>query len=73
MLAVPAKKAARAGAKIIVIDSRETEMTRYATEWIKVRPGTEHISSPPVWLANDLRRVARSPTRPVADDDSNDV
>lgn len=43
VLAVPAKKAARAGAKIIVIDSRETEMTRYATEWIKVRPGTEHI------------------------------
>ncbi len=43
VLAVPAKKAARAGAKIIVIDSRETEMTRYATEWIKVRPGTEHL------------------------------
>ena len=43
VLAVPVKKAARAGAKIIVIDSRETELTRYATEWIKVLPGTEHI------------------------------
>ena len=43
VLAVPVKKAARAGAKIIVIDSRETELTRYATEWIRVRPGTEHI------------------------------
>ena len=51
VLAVPAKKAARAGAKIIVIDSRETEMTRYATEWIKVRPGTEHI------LAAGLARI----------------
>lgn len=43
VLAVPVKKAARAGAKIIVIDSRETELTRYATEWLKVKPGTEHI------------------------------
>lgn len=43
VLAVPVKKAARAGAKIIVIDSRETELTRYATEWLRVRPGTEHI------------------------------
>ena len=43
VLAVPVKKAARDGAKIIVIDSRETELTRYATEWLKVLPGTEHI------------------------------
>jgi formate dehydrogenase alpha subunit len=43
VLAVPIKKAARAGAKIIVIDSRETELTRYATEWLKPQPGTEHL------------------------------
>ena len=42
VLAVPVKKAARAGAKIIVIDARETELTRYASEWIRVRPGAEH-------------------------------
>jgi formate dehydrogenase alpha subunit len=43
VLAVPVKKAARAGAKIIVIDSRETELTRYATEWLRPQPGTEHM------------------------------
>ncbi len=43
VLAVPIKKAARAGAKIVVVDSRETELTRYATEWVQVLPGTEHI------------------------------
>lgn len=51
VLAVPVKKAARAGAKIIVVDSRETELTRYATEWLRVRPGTEQI------LAAGLVRV----------------
>ena len=43
VLAVPVKKAARAGARIIVIDSRETELTRYATEWLRPLPGTEHM------------------------------
>ena len=43
VLAVPVKKAARAGAQIIVIDARETEMTRYATEWLRPRPGTEPV------------------------------
>ncbi len=42
-LTVPIKKAARDGTKIIVIDSRETELTRYATEWLRVKPGTEHL------------------------------
>lgn len=67
VLAVPAKKAARAGAKIIVIDSRETEMTRYATEWIKVRPGTEHL------LAAGMARVIEDESleahEPATDDD----
>ncbi|MDA1257568.1 MAG: molybdopterin-dependent oxidoreductase [Chloroflexi bacterium] len=41
VLAVPVKKAVRAGARLIVIDSRETELTRYATTWLRPRPGTE--------------------------------
>ncbi len=41
VLAVPVKKAVRAGAKLIVIDARETELTRYATNWLRPRPGTE--------------------------------
>ncbi|MEX0760852.1 MAG: molybdopterin-dependent oxidoreductase [Dehalococcoidia bacterium] len=41
VLTVPVKKAARAGAKVIVIDARETELTRYASDWLRVRPGTE--------------------------------
>ncbi len=52
VLAVPVKKAARAGAQIIVIDARETEMTRYATEWLRPRPGTE-----PVLLAGMARTI----------------
>ncbi len=43
VLAVPLKKAARAGAHVIVIDPRETELTRYASDWIRPKPGTEHI------------------------------
>ncbi len=41
VLAVPVKKAARDGAEIVVIDPRETELTRYATHWLRPRPGTE--------------------------------
>lgn len=41
VLAVPIKKATRAGAKLIVIDPRETELTRYAAHWLRPRPGTE--------------------------------
>ncbi len=44
VLAVYAKKAARAGAGVIVIDPRETELTRYATVWLRVSPGTELIA-----------------------------
>ena len=43
VLAVPVKKAARAGADIVVIDPRETELTRYCKEglWLRPKPGTE--------------------------------
>ncbi len=43
VLAVPAKKAVREGAKLVVIDSRETELTRYANEWLRPRPGSEAL------------------------------
>jgi formate dehydrogenase alpha subunit len=43
VLAVPAKKAVREGAQMVVIDSRETELTRYATEWLRPRPGSEAL------------------------------
>ena len=52
VLAVPVKKAARAGARIIVVDARETEMTRYATEWLRPHPGSE-----PVLLAGMARTI----------------
>ena len=39
--AVPIKKAVQKGLKLIVIDSRETELTRYAHIWLRPRPGTD--------------------------------
>ena len=39
--AVPIKKALKTGAKLLVIDQRETELTRYADLWLRPRPGTE--------------------------------
>ncbi len=39
--AVPIKRASRQGAKLIVIDQRETELTRYASQWLRPRPGSE--------------------------------
>ena len=41
VLAVPIKKAARKDAKLVVIDSREVELTRYAHLWLRPVPGTE--------------------------------
>ncbi|NQW17784.1 MAG: molybdopterin-dependent oxidoreductase [Chloroflexi bacterium] len=43
VLAVPVKKAARDGADIVVIDARETELTRYCKDglWLRPKPGTE--------------------------------
>ena len=39
--AVPIKEAVRDGASLIVIDPRETELTRYATTWLRPVPGSE--------------------------------
>ena len=39
--AVPVKKAVRGGASLIVIDPRETELTRYADIWLRPIPGSE--------------------------------
>ena len=39
--AVPIKKAVKEGASLIVIDPRETELTRYATIWLRPIPGSE--------------------------------
>lgn len=41
VVGVPVKKAARGGAKLIVIDPREVELTRYADSWLRPVPGTE--------------------------------
>ena len=41
VLAVPIKRASRKDAKLVVIDSREVELTRYAHLWLRPAPGTE--------------------------------
>jgi predicted molibdopterin-dependent oxidoreductase YjgC len=41
VLAVPIKKAVKAGASLIVIDQRETELARHASVWLRPVPGTE--------------------------------
>ena len=43
VLAIPIKRAARKDAKLVVIDSREVELTRYAHLWLRPAPGTELI------------------------------
>ncbi|MBI2855309.1 MAG: molybdopterin-dependent oxidoreductase, partial [Chloroflexi bacterium] len=43
VVAVPVKQAVQKGAKLIVIDPREVELTRYATMWIRPRPGTDAV------------------------------
>ncbi len=40
---VPIKRAARKDAKLVVIDSREVELTRYAHVWLRPAPGTEQL------------------------------
>ena len=53
LLAIPIKRAVRAGTqKLIVIDSREVELTRYADLWIRPYPGTD-----PVLLGGILRSI----------------
>ena len=41
VVAVSVKKAVKSGASLIVIDQRETELTRSAKLWLRPRPGTE--------------------------------
>ncbi len=41
VMALPVKKAAKGGAALIVIDSREVELTRHASRWLRPAPGTE--------------------------------
>ena len=41
VVAVPIKRAVKAGARLIVIDPREVELTRHAHIWLRPRPGTE--------------------------------
>lgn len=41
VVAVPIKKAVGAGASLVVIDQRETELARYAKVWLRPQPGTE--------------------------------
>ena len=42
VVAVPIKKAVlHGGAKLVVIDQRETELARHAQTWLRPRPGTE--------------------------------
>ena len=43
MLPDPVKRAVKAGSKLVVIDSREVEMTRYADIWLRPLPGTEMV------------------------------
>ncbi|MBI4198434.1 MAG: molybdopterin-dependent oxidoreductase [Chloroflexi bacterium] len=43
VVGVPIKRATRRGAQLIVIDSREVELTRYAALWLRPRPGTTLI------------------------------
>ena len=41
VIGVPIKKAAQAGANLIVIDQRETELARHAKVWLRPLPGSE--------------------------------
>jgi predicted molibdopterin-dependent oxidoreductase YjgC len=41
VVAVPIKQAVKQGSHLIVIDPREVELTRYATLWLRPRPGSE--------------------------------
>ena len=41
VVGVPIKRAARKNTRLVVIDSREVELTRYAHMWLRPAPGTE--------------------------------
>ncbi len=53
VVGVPVKRAVRAGTQqLIVVDSREVELTRYASLWLRPYPGTD-----PVLLGGILRCI----------------
>ena len=53
VVGVPIKRAVRAGTqRLIVVDSREVELTRYASLWLRPYPGTD-----PVLLGGILRCI----------------
>ncbi|MBD48527.1 MAG: hypothetical protein CL891_05495 [Dehalococcoidia bacterium] len=41
VVALPIKRAIKNGGKLIVIDPRETEITRHSNLWLKIKPGSE--------------------------------
>ncbi|SVB72207.1 uncharacterized protein METZ01_LOCUS225061, partial [marine metagenome] len=43
VVSIPIKKAVKTGSKLVVIDPRETELTRYSDIWLRPKPGTEAI------------------------------
>jgi predicted molibdopterin-dependent oxidoreductase YjgC len=43
VVAIPIKQAVTKGAELIVIDPRETDLTRQATKWLRPKINTEHI------------------------------
>ena len=43
VVAVAVKQAVGKGSKLVVVDSREVELTRYSDVWLKPRPGTDPI------------------------------
>ena len=43
LVSLPIKKARKSGAKIIVLDSREIELSRHSDLWIRPYPGTENL------------------------------
>jgi formate dehydrogenase alpha subunit len=39
--AIPVKRAVKSGSRLVVVDPREVELTRYADLWLRPKPGTE--------------------------------
>ena len=54
VIGVPIKKAVKSGSKLIVIDPREVELTRYADVWLRPKPGTENLV-----LAGIMKEIVR--------------
>lgn len=51
IIGIALKKAARAGTRLFVIDPREVPLTRHASRWLPIRPGTN------VALLNAMMRI----------------